>query len=145
MSSPASFVTISVLGFPKGTPVSRYTHLFLTFFFSGLIHALTDVAEGFSWQQSGSLRFFGTQAVGIIIEDGVGALTRWAMSDMKKASIYQPFHKILGYTWVVAFMVWSTPAWIYPSLYANRGEDKDLIVPFSLVGAIYEVLKSLRT
>lgn len=145
MSSPASFMTISVLNLPKRTPVSRYTHLFLTFFISGLIHALTDVAEGFAWQQSGSLRFFCTQAVGIVIEDSFGAFTRRALPDQQKASIHQLFNKVLGYIWVITFMVWSTPAWIYPSLYLNRGEDKDLIVPFSLVGAIYQILKTLRT
>lgn len=125
--------------------MSRYTHLFMTFFLSGFIHAMTDVAEGFTWQQSGSLRFFCTQAVGIIIEDGVQTFYHWAVPDRKNALIHQPFAKILGYIWVVIFMVWSTPAWIYPSLYANRGEDKDLIVPFSLVKAIYENLKGLRT
>lgn len=145
MSSPASFVTNSVLGLPKGTPVSRYTHLFLTFFISGLMHAMTDLAEGFTWQQSGSLRFFCTQAVGIIVEDGIRTFYRWALPNWKQASTHQTFNKILGYIWVVIFMVWSTPAWIYPSLYANKGEDKDLIVPFSLVRAIYENMKSLRT
>ena len=91
------------------------------------------------------MTFFCTQAVGIIIEDGAQTFYHWAMPDRKDALIHQPFAKILGYIWVVIFMVWSTPAWIYPSLYANRGEDKDLIVPFSLVKATYENSKVLRT
>lgn len=145
MSSPASFTTNSVFGLRRGTLVSRYTGLFLTFFFPGLIHAMTDVAEGFARQQSGSLRFFCTQAVCIIIEDGIRTMYRWALFDQKKASFLQPFNKVLGYIWVVIFMVWSTPIWIYPSLYANRGEDMELVVPFSLIRAIHRIWKSLRT
>jgi len=144
MSSPASFVTIDILRMPKGTLVSRYTHLFLTFFLSGLIHALTDVAEGFAWQQSGSIRFFCTQAVGIILEDGVRTMFRWVVPDHKDASRYQSLIRIFGYVYVFVFMVWSTPVWIYPSLYANKGEEKDRVVPYSVFGAVYEIIKRLR-
>lgn len=145
MSSPASFTTDIILHIPKGTLPSRYTHLFLTFFLSGLIHALTDIASGFTWQESGSIRFFCTQALGIMAEDGLQALVRGSLPDRKVPARYQSVVKVLGYVWVFAFLVWSTPVWIYPSLYANRGEEKDLIVPYSVLGVVWGIVKTYRT
>ncbi len=131
MSSPANFVTNSCLRLPKGTLPSKYTRLFLTFLLSGLEHSLSDVAQGLVWKQSGATRFFCTQATGIIVEDAVQALYRSITRDGRKAPIPQRVVFIVGYVWVFVFMVWSTPVWIYPSLHANKGEEKDLIVLFS--------------
>ncbi len=99
---------------------------------------------GYTWEQSGSIRFFCTQAFGIILEDGVQALFGRVLPGCKETSAYQLFSKAAGYVWVSAFMVWSTPGWMYPSLYANKGEQKDMIVPYSVVGVIYETLKKLQ-
>ncbi len=69
---------------------------------------------------------------------------RWVVPDHKDASRYQSLIRIFGYVYVFVFMVWSTPVWIYPSLYANKGEEKDRVVPYSVFGAVYEIIKRLR-
>ena len=79
-----------------------------------------------------------------MLEDGVQALFDRVLPGYKETSMYQLFSRIAGYVWVFAFMVWSTPGWMYPSLYANKGEQKDMIVPYSVVGAIYEMSKKLQ-
>lgn len=141
MSSPARFITTNLLYLPKDSLVSRYTHLFITFFLSGLIHALTDIAEGFTWEQSGSIRFFCTQAVGIITEDSVQVMFLRIFPSNKGPSRSHSLLRFVGYSHVFVFMVWSTPVWIYPSLYANKGEEKDQIVPYSVFGTVSEFIK----
>lgn len=76
-----------------------------------------------------------------MLEDVVQTLCGRVLSGYKETSTYQSFGKIAGYVWVFAFMVWSTPGWMYPSLYANKGEQKDMIVPYSVVGVVYEMSK----
>ena len=142
MSSPPSYVTNSVLHIPRRTLLSKYIYLFLTFLLSGLEHAMSDLAQGLKWKQSGSIRFFCTQAVGIFVEDGVQALYCLRVRNVTKISLPRSIAVIVGYVWVFTFMVWSTPVWIYPSLYMNKGEEKDLIVPFSFVGFLSRKLKS---
>ena len=84
------------------------------------------------------------QAIGILVEDAIQTILCRALP-VKEAPQYRRFSKILGYVWVFVFMVWSTPIWVYPSLYENRGEEKDLIVPYSVVGTVYEALNESRT
>jgi len=142
MSSPANFVTNDILRFRKGALLSSYIHLMLTFFFSGLMHACSDISQSISWQHSGAVRFFCTQAIGIMVEDCAQTTVRLlTSSNRKKAPSLQhtPIAKILGFAWVLVFLIWSTPVWIYPSLYANKGEEKDIVVPFSLIGAAREI------
>ena len=142
MSSPANFITNSVLRFPRGRLLSSYTRLFLTFLLSGIEHALSDVAQGLEWKQSGAVRFFCTQAVGIFAEDMIQALYSSIIRGRRKPLLPQSAVTLLGYVWVVLFMVWSTPVWTYPSLYANKGEEKDTIVPFSFVALFIRYVKS---
>ena len=132
-SSPASFITNSILRLPRGTVLSQYTHLSLTFLCSGIEHALSDVAQGLPWGRSGAIQFFCTQATGIILEDALKNTFHSLVPNGRKHVRLEAFSRTFGYVWVFIFMVWSTPVWIYPSLSANKGEAKDLIVPFSLI------------
>ena len=104
-------------------------NLILVFLISGIEHSLSDVAQGIPWQQSGAIRFFGTQAVGIIFEDAVIR----AFVIRRFRPLTGTLSRFVGYLWVLIFLFWSTPVWIYPSLYRNTGEAKDMIVPFSAV------------
>lgn len=132
MTSPATFITNTLLGLQRGTLMSRYTHLFFVFWISGLMHALSDIAQGMPWQESTSIRFFCIQALGIIAEDTLLALRpRRSVRTIDSSGTW--LFKILGYLWVMVFMVWSTPIWIYPSLSRNKAEDKYQVVPFSVV------------
>ena len=141
MAGPARFITNSLLQLPKGTQFSRYTHLFWTFFISGLIHALTDLGRGLPWEQSGAIQFFTTQVVGIVTEDVVKRVCR-PLSGTKNDGLTAGLLKGIGYVWVVAFLVWSTPVWIYPSLYTDKGERKDQIIPYSVVGLLQQKWES---
>ena len=133
LTSCANFLVFDLLRLRKGSLVTRYAHLLTVFLISGLQHALTDVAEGYSWQSSGSILFFLTQAGGIILEDAVQAMysKRYYNSGRKQAQSGRA--KYVGYLWVIVFLVWSTPAWIYPALRENKGEEKDTLIPYSFV------------
>jgi hypothetical protein len=65
-------------------------------------------------QEYGAIQFFCNQALGIMIEDGVQELYR-RISGKSNDSVDTPlWAKIMGYLWVVAFLSWSTPIWVYP-------------------------------
>ncbi|MCJ1284350.1 hypothetical protein MMC26_003681 [Xylographa opegraphella] len=132
MSGPASFLTYRILRLPPRTQVSQLTHLFWTFFISGLMHTFSDLGRGIPWKQSGALQFFLTQVVGIMIEDAVKKALR-SMSGARKATAASRMTRGIGYLWVAAFLVWSVPVWIYPFMYIDRGEPKDRIIQYSVV------------
>ena len=79
-----------------------------------------------------------------MLEDGAQALPGRVLPGYKETSAYQLFSKLSGYVRVSAFTVWSTPGRVYPSLWANKGEPKDVIVPYSVLGARYETSKKLQ-
>ena len=92
------------------------------------MHGLIDLAEGMPWRKSGSLHFFITQFFGVFFED---MFQRFWLS--MGGSTQGKLTKLAGFAWVLLFHVWSVPGWIYPSLVDNAGEEKDAIVPFSVV------------
>lgn len=104
------------------------------------MHALGDIAQGFTWKQSTSIRFFCIQALGIMFEDLAQATY---IRIVPKRHIFLSSNsrfKVLGYLWVLIFLVWSTPIWIYPSIYQNNGGAKYQMVPFSLLKAAGMIL-----
>ena len=103
--------------------------IFLTFYLSGVLHALAEYAGGRHLQDSGTLRFFSTQVVGIIIEDGVEAVYRYARGCSMDVSV-PLWARSIGYLWVMAFLVWSTPAWIYPDA---AEQPKQPLLPFTIL------------
>ena len=107
----------------------------------------TDVALGMSGQESGSIRFFCVQALGIMLEDAVQELWRcWLrrrQKIMNKEVRVGKWEKGAGYLWTLAFIVWSTPAWGYPAIRRQTGKANDAILPFSVLrtmtGRSYEL------
>lgn len=89
------------------------------------------MAEGMPWQESGSVRFFVTQFVGVVLEDTAQELYRRVGGRPGNWRV-----RALGFAWVFAFQVWSTPAWFYPGLVERTGREQDNILPFSIVGAL---------
>jgi len=120
-------MTHKVLQLPPGA-LAKYTKLFLSFFISGYMHAFAESATGLSLQQSGAVRFFCTQAVGIMIEDIVKET--FVDRSLKRGQASATIRHVLGYVWVVCFLAWSTPAWLYPD--AVKG-PKTPFLPFSFV------------
>jgi hypothetical protein len=51
--------------------------------------------------------------------NGTGSEPHWAV-------------RAAGYAWVVAWLSWTAPRWMYPILYRMEGTDRDMVLPFSL-------------
>lgn len=128
VASPAYFATYSLLRLRKGGKIARYICILLTFATSGLLHLAEEYGAGVPLHQSGSMRFYCFQALGILLEDAVQAISRSSI-DYKQS----PWTKAVGYIWLVVWMSWTTPAWFYPKLMNNTGSEKDQVLPFSLL------------
>ena len=67
--------------------------------------------------QSGALRFFCTNALGIVLEDGAREVyARYGGKGGKGM-----WSRVWGYGWVVVFLSWSTACWSYPQMRTVRG------------------------
>lgn len=74
------------------------------------------------------MQFFCIQTLGIMLEDAVQALY-WSYRGEKVGA--SPWAATaLGYLWVVAWMVWTSPVWIYPSMQRDQGGR---ILPVSII------------
>src|SRR5437762_13091049 len=85
LAGPSEMITHQILRMPNGSLIARYTKIIFTFFQSGLLHAIIDYSAGMNWDDSGSLRFFCMQALGIMLEDVVQAIYRY-VSGTKRCS-----------------------------------------------------------
>lgn len=137
VSQLADFLLHRTLHLPRKTWLTRLLDLFLNFFISGLMHAVLDIASGISWHDSGALQFFCTQVIGIVLEERVQMIYHhsgvWAdrPGKLSSSSAFRP-RVLIGYIWVVMFLTWSFPIWIYPTLYRMRGGMADSVLPFSI-------------
>ena len=92
--------------------VQRYTNILFVFTLSGVFHVLTDRAERIPFEQSRAMWFFCSQAVGIMIEDGVQELWRqWHGSSRngtkgsRDSDTEVPvWAKVVGYIWTWTFL-----------------------------------------
>lgn len=131
--SPARFLVHDVLRIPQNTLVARYSKVLSTFFIPGLLHLSTDIAVGITFGESGSTRFFCTQVLGILLEDGVQALCQYSIPKEQRSLKTDNLAKKIGYAWLGVFLAWSTPIWAYPALRRITGDATDLVVPFSIL------------
>ena len=100
--------------------------MFLVFAVSGVFHFLGDIAQGICGHESGAMHFFCTQALGIMFEDMAQALLR-RLVGAKPIAKFGFFTRTVGYIWLVAWLTWTSPIWIYPAMQRDKGEP---IVPF---------------
>ncbi|KAG4435306.1 hypothetical protein IFR05_009195 [Cadophora sp. M221] len=128
---PADYVVDEWFVFQKHSPPTIYSKVFVTFFMSGLLHAIADWANGMDWDQSGSLKFFYFQAGAILVEDFVQLIYRLISGrDLKDPP--RLWTRMLGYVWVGFFLLfWSTPGWFYPAARMNLGQpDQGKFIPY---------------
>ena len=133
LSRSASFLTEDVLRLRRGSILARYAHLLLVFALSGLLHLLAQAAGGVPLSRAaGAMRFFVTQGLGIMLEDVVGALYTWSVPEESRArsSRLRLFERVVGYVWLVVFMAWSVPVWVYSVASAPPREP---FLPFSVI------------
>lgn len=135
LCAPTDVLVYDCLRLKRGTLLTRYAHLAMVFLLSGLLHWWMELGQGHGWRQSGQLHFWITQVVGILLEDGVQAVyRRWCGLRREKETSWT--RRLVGYIWVVVFLWWSTPAWIYPMLARRRGDEREKFLPFSIVGLL---------
>lgn len=136
-SKPAQYIVVEVLRLPPTSLISRQLCFFLVFLISGLLHATIDVSAGIPWHDSGAVRFFCTQALGIWIEEGTAAVFCSVTGASEDAGRPPRWKRLAGYVWVVLFLAWSWPAYMYPMLYRTRANSEDSFLPFSVLGRLF--------
>ena len=134
---PARFLVHDILHIPPNTLTARYAKILATFFVSGLLHLSTDLAGGIPLAESGAVRFFCTQALGICLEDSVQAVYRHFVPkkvlENSRSASREYLVQIIGYIWLILFLSWSTPVWVFPAIRRNTGTAEDRILPFSIL------------
>lgn len=121
----SNFAAHDMLHLPRYGLLQRYTKIFCSFLISGIMHARADTGGGMSMRESGAIQFFCMQAVGIIIEDAVrNVYSTYCNSNSSFGATM--LKKAIGYTWVLFFLVWTTPVWVFPAILNMRPEDAQL-------------------
>lgn len=134
-SYPADYITYKILRLPRDSPVARYIRVFVSFFICGLLHLYVDVAGGIPWYASGSLHFFCTQAIGIILESSFQALRKqFFLPSNKVGSKPQSsrWTRVVGYIWTASFLVWSAPVYSYAAIRQDINSGDTTKLPFSI-------------
>ena len=86
------------------------------------MHVSGDIAAGLDWYDSGVIQYFGTQVLGLMIEDCVQAGYHLAVKGDKKAVNSSLWQHVLGFLWVLSFMAWSVPVYTYPTSRRDQGQ-----------------------
>lgn len=113
------------------------------FALSGVLHTAAGVSSGgVSARELGVFRFFFTQALGLIAEQGIVSLIykmKKQDHDRSHDSSAPAWHvKVAGYVWVIAFMTWTGPSWIYPQAARAPPQGATAFLPFSIIGWLKE-------
>ncbi|KAJ4472956.1 membrane bound O-acyl transferase family-domain-containing protein [Lentinula aciculospora] len=128
VSAAGNFVAQRVLRLTPGTNLSAYTKLFIAFLISGIIHQMGDYSlQHRDFWAGGSLAFFLSQAVAIMVEDGVIALG-------KRAGLKDGKHiRLLGYCWTASWFAFCLPMWIDPYFHDGMASGE----LFSPIGGLW--------
>lgn len=139
-SSIAHYTVHGCMKLPRGSIGARYLRMLVAFLSSGIMHLLGDLAAGVQLRDSGAMRFFLAQALGMIIEDVAIRAYRRLPPGTKIPLVAE---KGLGFLWVAIFLTWSVPAYMYPMMWrANQGLN-DSTIPFSFFGPGAERIKAV--
>jgi hypothetical protein len=130
-SSISHSLVHEVLGLSRGTLIGRHLRILVAFVSSGVMHLLIDLSSGISFRNSGAMKAFLAQALGLIIEDSVMSIYQRLP---RRAHLAVNCEKALGFIWVVSFLTWSIPAYIYPMMWRSNQGLMDSTIPFSLFG-----------
>lgn len=124
-SGIAYFGTFSLLRLRKGELVGRYVFITLVFTVSGVFHLLCDMSQGVPRIESGAIQFFVSQALGIMFEDAIQAVCGLFLG--AELGRWKVLTRAIGYIWVVTWLVWTSPVWVYPTMMRDTGSP---IIPF---------------
>ncbi|KAL5356564.1 membrane bound O-acyl transferase family-domain-containing protein [Aspergillus floccosus] len=127
------YIAHDLLHLPGGTLKARYAKNVIVFL-AGLMHIALDMAADIPVYQSGGLAFFCGQMVGIPLEDLVIRVYLRVTETIGRRLPWM-VERLVGYTWVVALLVWSSPAYLYPKIVKSRGlSNNDSVLPVSFFG-----------
>ena len=83
------------------------------------MHTVIDLSAGMSWHESDALEFC-LQALGIMAEDGMKSAWRYLKgSKSARGPVFAV--RLVGYLWVVLWLVWSTPISMFPVYRVREG------------------------
>jgi hypothetical protein len=139
-SSISHTLVHEVLGLSRGTLIARLLRILAAFASSGVMHLLIDLSSGISFRDSGAMKAFIAQALGLIIEEIVMSIYQRLP---RHARFAENWEKALGFTWVALFLTWSVPAYIYPMMWRSNQGLMDSTIPFSLFGEDAERRKAM--
>lgn len=120
-------VFISVLRIAHHTTVAYVIRLVLVFALSGAVHVGLDLGFALSIAETGAMKFFILQAVGMLLEQAMWS----ALQFVGCGGGFGKAGRLIGYLWVCAFLALTAPMWVVPiikSLY--EGGER---VPASLL------------
>ena len=99
---------------------------------SGLMHMGIDMSTGLPFHESGAVRFFTIQALGITGEQVMmRTLSRLLCRIHQRVPLV--WRQRIGICWVLAFLSWSAPAYIYPTLSRTKRGEEESILPVSIL------------
>lgn len=137
-SAASSFVARDVLRLPRPSLLERYTNVFIVFFLSGLLHVVIDVGQCVPVGYSGSMHYFVSFVLGIMIEDGVQALFErvcpFRPSSEKANCGTSLWRRVVGWVWVMGWIGVFSTQYLHPL--GQTPQDEFALVPFSVASYI---------
>ncbi|KAK3905769.1 membrane bound O-acyl transferase family-domain-containing protein [Staphylotrichum tortipilum] len=131
----AGFLMHDVLRLPRRGKVARYLRPWTVFLLSALFHVAIDASSGMVPSESGALRFFLIQPLGIVIEDTARPLYGALYGTATSTGSPTVRERCLGAVWVGLWMAWTAPAYLYPVL-SKTSSGRAGVVPFSVIGYV---------
>ncbi|KAJ6001252.1 hypothetical protein N7522_006479 [Penicillium canescens] len=111
MQGISSFVCRDIPYLPRPSLIERYAIIVVVFVISATLHLAIDSRAGIMHPQTGALRCFLIQPLGIMLEDGAQAIYRRVHGG---AATYNKWTKLAGYIWAWAFFTLVAPLYNVP-------------------------------
>lgn len=124
---------------PVKSWIAKYAKILVAFALSGILHVVGDAAAGDHMENNMTMQFFLMQALGIMLEDHVRDLCKILRQRFGLAESNRCDYAI-GYLWCAAFLIWTTPQWIWPCLVTNTADLKPLM-PFSFAEQFFKYVQ----
>ncbi|BCS21188.1 wax synthase family protein [Aspergillus puulaauensis] len=124
LTANATFLS-STLGLKPTSRPAHWNRVVIAFIGSGVVHSLMDIGFGVPLDKTGGLVFFALQILGFILE----SVFQWLV-DVLGVSVGKKVERCIGYIWVCAFLLWSTPVWINPILISLARDGTNVMSPW---------------
>ena len=112
-SAYGSLLSQKILRLKPGSFADRTFVNFSVFLISGVVHACITVQLGFKCGHWEDLAFFVICYAALLVEEGWQRGVSWVLGGARPK---QWICKLLGYTWVFAFLFWVLPKYQYPKV-----------------------------